>query len=571
MGTGVLFLGLRHLRAPIIMMVAIFALGVAGLVLIPGADASGAAWHMNFTQALYFMSYTATTIGFGEIPYAFTDTQRLWVTAMIFASVLGWAYLVGSLLQLARDEAFRSVLTEAAFTRRIRSIREPFYLVCGFGETGFLVGRSLDRMHRRFVIIDIDPSRVLELNLLDLVQDAPGLCADARLPVHLREAGLTKPECMGVLALTNDDQVNLAVAMAVRLLNPGTPVLARAMSREVAANMASFGTDHIINPFTRFGSHLALALAAPANHRLISWLTALPGSDFELHQAPPRGHWVVCGYGRFGRAVVAALRDQGLDVSVNDPGERPIDGLRTFVGMGTEAEPLLAAGIRESVGIVAGTDDDITNLSIVVTARELHAGLFTVVRQNLQANNALFEAFDADITMVSSEIVANECIAVLKTPYLAEFLALARSQDAAWANRALERLGMVVGTRVPEIWSVSLSADRSPALHGVLAAGRAVELNTLTRSPADRNLRLPVLALGLARNGQLRAFPDDEELLAPGDELLFAGTARAQQEQSQTLRNVKVCDYVLTGVDAPASWVGQKLSVAVRAAAAGKP
>ena len=101
--------------------------------------------------------------------------------------------------------------------------------------------------------------------------------------------------------------------MAVRLLNPQTPVLARAESAAIARNMASFGTDHIVNPFERFGAHLALALAAPASQRLIDWLTTPPDATFVPSKPPPRGHWVVAGYGRFGREVTDALRAQGLD------------------------------------------------------------------------------------------------------------------------------------------------------------------------------------------------------------------------------------------------------------------
>lgn len=559
MGNSVLLLGLRHLRAPLITLVTIFAAGVAGLVLIPGTDAQGDAWHMTFTQALYFVSYTATTIGFGEIPQAFTEVQRLWVTGVIFASVVGWAFLVASLLGLVRDVAFRGAVTAARFARDIRAIREPFYLICGFGETGHLVGRALDRLGYRFVVIDIDPLRVQELALMDFVQDTPGLATDARLPRQLQAAGLTGPWCRGVLALTSDDQANLAVAMAVRLLNPATPVLARAMSREVAANMASFGTDHIINPFARFGAHLAQALSAPDTDRLISWLTALPGSAFEPRARPPRGHWVVCGYGRFGREVVAALRDQGLDVSVIDTGERPIAGLRSIRGTGTEAEPLLAAGIRESVGIVAGTDDDIANLSIAVTARELNADLFVVVRQNLQANGPLFEAFAADVTMISSEVIANECLAVIQTPRLADFLALARRESVDWSAGAVERLGAVLGARAPEVWSVTVDAATTPALVQALSSGTKIELGTLARNPRDRHQPLPIIALGLYRRGRLATFPDPAERLQSGDEVLYAGVMRMRDEQALLLRNGNVFDYVLTGREAPGGWLWSRL------------
>lgn len=560
MKSSVLLLGLRHLRGPLIAIIAVFAGGIAGLVLVPGVYADGGTWHMTFADALYFMSYTATTIGFGEIPAEFTGMQRLWVTVIIFASVMAWAYLVASLLSLVRDDAFRGALTAAGIARAIRRLQEPFYLVCGFGETGLLVGRALDRLGLRFVVVDIDETRVQELKLLDLAQDVPALCADGRLPDTLLHAGVAKPNCRAVLALTNDDQANLAAAMSVRLLNPDTPVLARAMTREVEANMASFRTDHVVNPFVRFGSYLALALAAPASYRLVSWLTAQPGSEFSVHMAPPRGHWVVCGYGGFGREVVDALRGQGLDACVVDPGQEPIAGLQTIQGTGTEAEPLISAGIRESVGIVAGTDDDITNLSIAVTARELNDDLFTIVRQNVQSSSALFAAFDADITMVSSEIIANECLAVIKTPRLADFLEFARSQSNDWAERAFERLAQVLGSRVPEIWSVRLTADDASApLHAMESAGLPVTIADLQRDPADRDEALPILALSLSRSGTFQALPGDDTALQPDDELLFAGTLTASRMQLGVLRNANVCDYVLTGDDRPVGWVWQVL------------
>ena len=555
---SVLFLVLRRLRAPLILMVVVYAIGIAGLVLIPGADAGGRPWRMTVFQALYFMSYTASTIGFGEIPQDFTDNQRLWVTAIIYASVIGWAYLVTSLLALVQDKAFVAAFTAARFRRAVRAIREPFYLICGFGETGLLLGTALDRMDRNFIVVELDPLRVQQLQLLELGQDAPALAADARLPEHLVAAGLTRPQCCGVLALTNDDQANLAVAMSVRLLNPAVPVIARAMSREVAANMTSFGTDRIINPFTTFGGYLALAIDSPGSHRLLSWLTGLPGTTLGPETAPPRGHWIVCGYGRFGREVVEAFRREGMNVTVIDPGGCDVPGLASVRGLGTEAAPLREAGVETAVGLVAGTDDDIDNLSIAVTARELNPGLFTILRQNLQANRALFDAYRADITMVSPEIVAHECLAVLKTPRLAAFLDVVRAKDDAWADRVVERLHAALGPETPEIWSVAVTAADAPAIHQAMSAKhREIALGELARSPAQRDETLACVPLAIAREGGLRMLPEDGEILRAGDEILFAGTREARDAQWPLLRNVNVRDYVLDGIDRPGGWVWQ--------------
>ena len=548
MGSSALFLALRRLRAPILLIVAVFAVGMLGLALIPGVDEQGRPWRLSLLQALYFMAYTATTIGFGEIPRAFSDTQRLWVIAAIFASVIAWAYLLASVLALARDPAFRAARVAGGVRRQVRRLTEPFYLICGFGETGMLVARALDRLGYRFALVDIDPARIEEAELVDFAQDPPALAADAKIPENLVAAGLKRDQCRGVLALTNDDQANLAVAMAVRLLHPAIPVLARAMSRETAANMASFGADHIINPFAKFGEYLALAIASPGSYRLLSWLTGLPGTTLEPETAPPRGHWVVCGYGRFGREVVEAFRAHRMDVTIVEQG-------------GTEASNLKEAGVERSVGIVAGTDDDIANLSIAVTARELNPQIFTILRQNLQANRELFSAYRADIVMVSSEIIADECLALIRTPLLGRFLAVVRAESDAWADGVIARLQGSLGNDTPEIWSVGLNAGDAPALHRALFfENMQVRVGDLRRDPRDRSRRLACEALYLVQSQNALVLPSDETALAPGDRLLFAGTPEARDAQWPMLRNVNVRDYVLKGVEVPGGWIWQKLS-----------
>ena len=556
-----LLVALRRLRAPIVLIVLVFAIGIVGLVLIPGTDAQGRPWRMTIFDALYFMSYTASTIGFGEIPQAFNTAQRVWVTLVIYASVIGWAYLVAALLTLAQDRGFRAVLADSRFRRRVRALREPFYLICGFGETGALVGRALDAFAFRFVVIDVSEERVQEVDLLDLAQDVPALTGNARVPENLVAAGLARSECRGVLTLTNDDQANLAVAISVRLLNPDVPVLARAMSREAAANMVSFGADHVINPFAKFGEYLTLAIRSPGSHRLMRWLTGLPGTTLKPETAPPRGRWIVCGYGRFGSEVVRAFRGQDLDVTIVDPDETAIDGLRVVRGHGTDAATLELAGVRDAVGVVAGTDDDVANLAIAVTAREVNAEIFTVVRQSLRTNHALFDAYDADITMVSSEIIANECLAVLHTPLLGRFLDAVQREDDAWADRAIERLQVSIGVEAPDIWKVTISEPEAPAFCEAL--GRPdypVLLGDLCRDPTDRERRLECVPLLVLRGSSESILPDGSMPLQRGDEVLFAGQPAARKAQRPMLLNVNVRDYVVRGIDVPGGWLWQRLT-----------
>jgi voltage-gated potassium channel len=160
-----LFLILRRMRAPLITLIIIFTVSVFGLTLIPGQDADGQPYRMGFFDAFYFMSYTATTIGFGEIPHTFTYGQRMWVLVAIYLTVIGWAYALGSLLTLLQDKAFREALRLQRFSRRVAQLGEPFLLIAGYGRTGELLARSFDGLGRQLVIVDASESQIEALEM----------------------------------------------------------------------------------------------------------------------------------------------------------------------------------------------------------------------------------------------------------------------------------------------------------------------------------------------------------------------------------------------------------------------
>lgn len=557
------FLALRRMRAPLITLIVIYAVSILGLTLIPGLDAEGNPHRMSFLHAFYFISYTATTIGFGEIPNAFSEAQRMWVTLCIYLSVIGWAYSIGSLLALLQDQNFRNAVRLQRFGQAVRNMREPFYLVCGYGETGQLLCHALDQLGVRAVVIEVSESRVSQLDLHSHTVDIPALAADASQPETLKLAGLTHRYCRGVIALTNDDSANLAIAIATRLLAPELTALCRVETLETAANMASFGTRHIINPFDKFGRYLALALHAPAAYHLLEWLTAVPGTKVEPHRDPPRGHWVLCGYGRFGKVLVSALEQENIPITIIDH-DPPLesDHRRWVRGDGSGAPALLEAGIQQAVGIVASTNDDVNNLSIVVTARKLNARLFVVLRQNLQAHQALFDAFESDFTVVPSQIIARECLAILTTPLLAPFLWQIKQRGESWASTLLDQLTGRFGWEAPSVWSVRIDAAQAPALLEWLQLSRVpTPLGDVLRNPHDRDQELDCRALYLLREDETTLMlPHRHTPIQAGDQLLFVGCREARSDLELTLNNENTLEYVLRGREIPGGWVWEQLA-----------
>jgi len=469
--------------------------------------------------------------------------------------VVAWFYALGTILTLVQDPAFQQALTENRFARSVRRLRERFYLVCGYGDTGSLLVRALSERGFRAVVLDINPERINELRMEDLCSYVPGLAADAGIPRHLLEGGLLHPNCAGVVALTDQDQVNLQIAITSRLLKPGLEVICRAESHDSANNMASFGTDYIVNPFEGFAARLAMALHSPDLHVLYEWLTGVPGSAPEPVIYPPHGTWILCGHGRFGKAVRRYLEYEGVKTVTVEVEPEKTGCADCVVGRGTEAVTLREAGIDKAVGIVAGTEDDANNLSILMTARDLNPGMFFVARQNKRANDAIFAAVRADLVMQRSEIIARKILARITTPLLARFLRLAHHRKNAWARDLVDALAAVSRRVVPHIWTIEVSSVQAPALRDALNEGLDVRLEHLMRDTRERTENLPCLALLLVRGDEEALLPDPRMGLQQGDQILFCGHRHAAVRMEWVTRNLNAIGYIVTGEERPAGYV----------------
>lgn len=558
--TSSIVLFLRRLRRPLLVLIATYAVATLGLVLIPGADAEGRPVRLDFLHAFYIVSYTGTTIGYGEIPHAFTVPQRMWTIFALYLTVTSWVYSIGAIIATLQDPALRRVFAQRRFAAAVRHIGQPFYLVCGYGDTGSLVVRELRRYDVAVVVIDLAQERLEELALLDLGLPIPAICYDASQPENLVAAGLTDRRCIGVLGLTGLDEVNLAVAMAARLLNPRIPAICRCYSADTAANMASFGTRHIVNPFAAIAERLGLTFRAPSAHVIYDCLTSSYRTPVAPLLRPPRGRWLVCGHGRFGRTVVAQLRAAGNEVVVISPRAAPdaVAPSPLVVGRGTEAPTLLEAGIRQAVGIIAGTDNDINNLSIIVTARELQPGIFTVARQVARSDSLLFKHAQLDLRVQLTYLAASEAVELLRNPLLPPFLERLNTADEAWAATLLARMAALIGNESPTAWRVAVTPESAPALCEALEEGLPVTAGLLTRDPRERERSLAALVLLVQREGRTVLLPEDGLALRRGDELLFCGRYRAQQRMNWARHNVDVLGYLATGIERPSGWIWQR-------------
>lgn len=548
--SDIFFLVLRRMRVPLIFLISVYSVSTLGMTLIPGQDADGNIWYMDFFHAFYFVSFMGTTIGFGEIPYPFTDAQRAWVLACIYTSVIAWLYGIGSLLRLVQDETFQTAVSERQFRVSIQRIDQPFYIICGYGETGELITRGLAEMGMQTVLIDQNPERTNSLELENLLVAPIVLKADITEPKNLSSAGINSPFCRGVIAVTQNDHTNLKVAVASKLVNNGVPVICRSEIQDEADNMASFGTNAIVNPYLTFAKRLRLLTQNPALHRIQNWFinqSSAEHIDNKIAQdGLPGGHWIICGYGRFGRAVYEALAETDIEVTVVDPD--PIAQIApqgTIVGRGTEAKTLREANIEDATVIVAASNDDANNLSILITAKQLNKDIVTIGRVSHETDNVLFEHARCDYIFRRSQVIANQVLTIISRPLVARFIQYSTTLSPKATNDLIQRISNLTHHRDPSTWRLVITAERAPALFNHVDRGGKITIAQLCEHPRFANeMAIPLLLL---RGGMSHLLPDPETQIQLDDELLVCGRQHKTILAHRLRDNHELVDTLING------------------------
>ena len=555
----VLFIALRRLRVPLITLILAYAISVGGLVAMPGQDAQGQSASLSFFHAFYVVSYTATTIGFGELPFAFTDAQRAWITFSIYLSVICWAYALGSIFALVQEPVFRTAVARGRLARRVRWLDEPFYIIAGYGQSGMALAHAFDALGTRSVLIELRPERAAQADVDDYKEPPLALCADARWPEALRDAGVTHPRCKALIVLVGDDEAVQAIAIGAAALAPELPIIARVHSALASANLDSFANISVINPFESFALNLQMALATPAVLWVEEWLSSVPGSTCPVPPEIPKGFWLILGFGRFGQAVSRALEHGGATWTAIDSNDRLCDQPHLQHG-DNSIDSLHSAGIENAVGVVACADSDAMNLALVTRARRIKPDLHVIVRQNNVTQRSLIEAARANLCFVKSEIMVHECLQLLVSPLLNRFLLQVRKHGPKTAEQIAVRLLTELDERVPYIWAFNCE-PALPGLRAVLNGETAhpLRLSELLINPQEASETLAAVPLLLlSGDTEIMLPPLDTELKA-GDRILFAGRRGVEGLQSRFYLDPSPLEYVRSGVEPQRSWLFRTL------------
>jgi voltage-gated potassium channel len=147
-----------------------------------------------------------------------------------------------------------------------------------------------------------------------------------------------------------------------------------------------------------------------------------------------RGHTVVCGWGRVGRAVATDLSTAGHDVVIVDMNGERVANVphRTVVGDATLDKTLEEAGIMHADALIAALEGDAENLFVTLSGRALNPGLFIVARARQDESVPKLANAGADRVVNPQELGAARMASFVARPHVAEFV------DVVMHERSLE-------------------------------------------------------------------------------------------------------------------------------------
>ena len=129
-------------------------------------------------------------------------------------------------------------------------------------------------------------------------------------------------------------------------------------------------------------------------------------------KVPTRHHYIVCGLGSIGMAIVQQLQSQGHEVVVieSDPNNRFLHSARSLgvpiIAADARVEASLkAANITKAESIIVVTSSDMGNLEVALTAKAIAPKIRVILRtQDAQFGQSVQEVFDFDVVLCPSDL-----------------------------------------------------------------------------------------------------------------------------------------------------------------------
>ena len=143
-------------------------------------------------------------------------------------------------------------------------------------------------------------------------------------------------------------------------------------------------------------------------------------------------HYIVCGYGRVGRAAAHELQQMAVPVVIVDRNPEKVEraataGLPAHLGDSTQDSTLETAGVRRAKGLVATLATDADNLFLILSAKNLNPKLKVASRVGDEGAGEKLARAGADTVFAPYTNAGQQLALSLVRPHVVQFLDAATS------------------------------------------------------------------------------------------------------------------------------------------------
>ncbi len=407
---------LSRLKIPIRVLGIVIVISILGLLIIPGQDDMGNPYYLSFLDALFIVSYTATTIGFGEIPYPFTESQKIWLIFVIYTSVISWIYNIGSIVAVLQDKSLWYHYAENKFDRVTSALDEDFYILLGFGRTGEWLTTVLDNHDTRVVAIDSVDSRISRIETTSYNKEIIHLVGDYSSIRYVKMAGIENPNCKGAYILGQDFEKNAKAQLICKSF--GVESIVKVKNSEEDSKMKLYGANKVISLESLSFLPIFNIFRRPHIFILASMIDKEIFDTKYYVKLPPPGKYLVYSKDDVFLSKIKHLFSRGdneyiiLD-EITPDSMKKID--------------------KDVVGIILGGTDN-ENLIIMDHAREAIDDLFTIAVNKKYTLSELYEEKKIDLLIKPWLIFVEQSFSMLTEPMIREMLLYLTKQPPKQAN-----------------------------------------------------------------------------------------------------------------------------------------
>ena len=259
------------LKVALSLLVGELIFGILGFMIIEG---------YSLGEAFYMVIITISTVGYTEVQ-PLSEAGRIFAAVFILINIGFISYILAVFsYYVVQGEIFKTMHSNL-INKQIDELSDHIIL-CGYGKYGKEASSHFVKHSLPFVIIDIDPEEIEEL------QKAPNkflyLEDDATHDEVLIKAGIERAQAL-IVAMP-DDSDNLFTVLTARQLNPKLNIISRSMDPKSQRKLLLAGADHVVMPEQIGGFYMATLVSQPGAVEFFSFITDQYKSDIgfqEIH------------------------------------------------------------------------------------------------------------------------------------------------------------------------------------------------------------------------------------------------------------------------------------------------